>query len=127
MVRPIRPGKPIVAALLNVICCLGGPGYLYLGQVRKAGVAFGIVMGFHFLNWLGIHLGLRYAGLFIGTLGWIFLVLCALDAWTLASRARKGAVVLRDEVAIPALMWMGRPGTAKRDNPPSSDGADTPP
>lgn len=104
--QTIRSGNPLLAFLLNCACFLAGPGYLYLGQRRKALICFGVFASLLLVEWLLGQWSLGRTALILNPLLWVFMVITALDASILASRARKGEQISRHEVALDLLGWM---------------------
>lgn len=111
--RPLsRARRPWLAAFLQAGLCVGGLGYLYLGQVKKAVVTFlwaGALLG---MDAFAGNRGLLEDGVVVSwslvsmVLAPIFfglLLLTALDAWTLATRLKRGESVGRRETSVPVL------------------------
>lgn len=104
--------KPFVAAALQVVFFVSGGGYLYLGQKRKALMAFtwsAMLLG---IDAIAASNGLVKSGTVpewtavakvIAPIWFGFILLTALDAKLLAEKANSEGPIGENEVAIPML------------------------
>ena len=104
--------KPMVAAALQVVFFIGGAGYLYLGQKRKALMALilsAVLLG---IDAVAASNGLIKSGTVaewtavakvIAPVWFGFILLTALDAKLLAEKLNSEGSIGANEVAIPML------------------------
>ena len=104
--------KPMVAAALQVVFFVGGAGYLYLGQNRKAMMAFfwsaallGVdaVAAINGLNKSGTIAEWTALAKVIAPIWFGFILLTALDAKSLAEKLNADGEIDQQEVAVPML------------------------
>jgi hypothetical protein len=104
--------KPMVAATLQVIFFVGGAGYLYLGQRRKALMAFVWSAALLGIDAVAASNGLNKSGTVaewtalakvIAPIWFGFILITALDAKMLAERLNKQGSIQPSDVALPML------------------------
>lgn len=111
MPAPKRRKNATLAALFNLLFCLGGLGYVYLGQARKGLSVMLALVVLHALNGLGGVWGSEWMGRTLLPLAFLLQVLTAADAFLLARRLQAGEELSPWRTLVPALRVGRQKGT----------------
>ncbi len=91
-----RQKRPLLAALLQLLCLTGGLGYMYLGQWGR-GLKLLVLIGvLQAAVAAGSSAGLYLVGMILGPVVFTLQALSAYDAWRQA----------QDLDGVPALRWI---------------------
>ncbi len=91
---PSRQKRPLLAALLQLLCLTGGLGYLYLGQWKRGGKLLALVLALQAAVACGSSADVYVVGMILAPVVFTLQALSAYDAFLLA-RGEEPVAVLR--------------------------------
>ena len=99
----VRRKRPLLATLLQLVFAIGGLGYVYLGQRKKAAILFVLVAVLNGAAMVTFSMDLRPPSRLLLPLIVSLQVLSALDGWRLAQQINQGKEISPSDTEVNSL------------------------